>query len=77
MQKSARQRRPERLSHHNTEHVKNLNLNYKFFKTLQSVSPVLGIYLNKIPLMIPISGETDCRVLNFLILIFDVFCVMF
>ena len=26
--------------------------------------------------MIPITGETDCRVLNFLILIFDVFCVM-
>ena len=27
------------------------------------------------PIMIPITGGTDCRVLNILILIFDVYCV--
>ena len=43
IQKSARQRRPERLSQPNTEHVKNLNLIIFKFKTLQSVSPVIGI----------------------------------
>ena len=43
IQKSALQRRPERLSQHNTEHVKNKNLK---FKTLQSVSLVIGIIRN-------------------------------
>ena len=45
----------------------------KFVKgSHKSSNPVM----NKIPLVIPITGEIDCRVLNFLILIFDVFCVM-
>ena len=54
----------------------------KKFKTLQSVSPVIGIIRGillkkkKIPQMIPITGETDYKVLNFLILIFDAYCVM-
>ena len=49
-------------------HSAHQKLELQKFKTLQSVLPVIGIIRsvkNKTPLMIPITGETDCRVLSF------------